>query len=230
MRIMDSAALDFAMRAIAVSMGQPFDRGEALDRIVRAARETVPGADQASITMLHRDGTLETLTATSTVIYRVDQLQYELREGPCYDAVTNGPVTYSTDLANDASWPNYGPKAAAAGLASQMAIRLEDTRKTVAGLNLYSYRLRAFPDGADVAQLFASHAAVALGYARQVIGLSHAVETRTVIGTAIGLTMERYGLTNDRAFEFLIRLSQTSNVKLRDMAARIVDDANISPT
>lgn len=135
-------------------------------------------------------------------------------------------MTYTPDLANDTSWPNFGPKAAAAGVASQMAIRLSTTETAVTGLNLYSHHLRAFPDGGDVAQLFASHAIVALGYARHVIGLSHAVETRTVIGTAIGITMERYGLTDERALEYLIRLSQNSNIKLRDLAARIVDERN----
>jgi len=223
---MDSAAFQSAVQAIVTSMAEPVDQPEALGRITRAAIETVPGADHASITSLHPSGRLETLTCTSSLILQLDEMQYELREGPCYDAVTNGPVTYSPDLANDTFWPNYGPRAAAAGLSSQMAIRLSDTREAVTGLNLYSQRRQAFADGSDVAQLFASHAAVALGYAQQVVNLSHAVETRTSIGTAIGITMERYGLTSERALEFLIRLSQTSNVKLRDLAAQMVQDSN----
>ena len=34
--------------------------------------------------------------------------------------------------------------------------------------------------------------------------------------------MERYGLTDERAFEFLIRLSQDSNTKLAEVATRLV--------
>jgi len=34
--------------------------------------------------------------------------------------------------------------------------------------------------------------------------------------------MERYGITSERAFEFLIRMSQNSNIKLRDIASELV--------
>lgn len=85
---MDSAAFESATQAIAASMGAPFNQREALDRIVRAASETVPGADHASVTMRGPTGELETLAATSPLIYQLDELQYALREGPCYDAVT----------------------------------------------------------------------------------------------------------------------------------------------
>lgn len=35
--------------------------------------------------------------------------------------------------------------------------------------------------------------------------------------------MERYGLDSDRAFAFLVRVSQSGNVKLRDVADGIID-------
>jgi AmiR/NasT family two-component response regulator len=38
--------------------------------------------------------------------------------------------------------------------------------------------------------------------------------------------MERFGLDEQRAFQFLIRVSRNGNVKLRDVARRIVDDRN----
>jgi hypothetical protein len=36
--------------------------------------------------------------------------------------------------------------------------------------------------------------------------------------------MERYRLDPDRAFAFMVRTSQTANIKLRDVAAGIVED------
>ena len=48
------------------------------------------------------------------------------------------------------------------------------------------------------------------------------MSTRKNIGQAIGIVMERYGITEDRAFQFLIRASSTSNVKLRDVAEEVV--------
>ena len=49
-----------------------------------------------------------------------------------------------------------------------------------------------------------------------------------VIGPAIGILMERYQINENAAFEFLIRTSQTSNTKLRIVAAGVVSGAELS--
>src|SRR3954465_5441869 len=97
------------MRSRAGSLSKPGNLAASLDRIVRAAQETVPGADEASITVRHADGHLETSAATSDIVLRADELQYELREGPCYDAVTKEDATapgekatQSRDMSHDA--------------------------------------------------------------------------------------------------------------------------------
>ncbi len=120
---------------------------------------------------------------------------------------------------------DFGPRAAALGMGSQMAIRLTHKGDSYTGLNLYSRELAAFDDPDGVAQLFSGHARVALGYASEFDMLRSALATRQIIGEAIGISMERYRLTEERAFEFLIRVSQTSNVKARDVAADIVGTA-----
>jgi hypothetical protein len=77
-----------------------------------------------------------------------------------------------------------------------------------------------------VAELFATLAAAAMGHARELDGLNRALQTRTAISKAIGIVMERYGLDEDRAFQFLVRTSQTGNVKLRAIAYEIIAAAN----
>jgi AmiR/NasT family two-component response regulator len=52
--------------------------------------------------------------------------------------------------------------------------------------------------------------------------LKGAIGTRETIGKAIGMVMQRYDLSDERAFEFLIRVSQDGNIKLRDIAREIV--------
>jgi hypothetical protein len=49
--------------------------------------------------------------------------------------------------------------------------------------------------------------------------------TRPVDGQACGLLMARRSLSTYDAFTELVRLSQTSNTKLRDVAAALVADA-----
>ena len=52
--------------------------------------------------------------------------------------------------------------------------------------------------------------------------LMEALESRTVIGEAVGIMMERYGLDADTALGALKRVSQQRNVKVRDLAAELV--------
>jgi hypothetical protein len=83
-----------------------------------------------------------------------------------------------------------------------------------------------FPDLEMLGQLFVHQSAVALAYARQVGQLNEAVQTRQLIGQAVGVTMERFDLDEARAFGFLTRLSQDNNIKLRVIAERLLDEVN----
>jgi AmiR/NasT family two-component response regulator len=65
-----------------------------------------------------------------------------------------------------------------------------------------------------------------MGWAKQEQTLTEALATRNLIGQAVGIVMERYQLDSDRAFAFLVRLSQSANKKLRTVAATLVDSAN----
>jgi AmiR/NasT family two-component response regulator len=56
----------------------------------------------------------------------------------------------------------------------------------------------------------------------EVEGLEAALASRHVIGMAQGMLMLRYELTQDQAFEFLRRNSNDENIKLRDVASRVV--------
>ena len=51
--------------------------------------------------------------------------------------------------------------------------------------------------------------------------------TRTVIGQAEGILMERLKINADQAFGALSRLSQHGNVKLREVARRLVETGKI---
>lgn len=130
-------------------------------------------------------------------------------------------------LRHDPRWPRYVPQAVERGVAAQMGVRLYIEDETLGGLNLCSTKTESIdPDLQHLATLFAAHAALALGKARHEEGLDAALATRKVIGQALGIVMERYGLDEDRAFQFLVRASQASNVKLLDIAQELVDQGN----
>jgi AmiR/NasT family two-component response regulator len=60
----------------------------------------------------------------------------------------------------------------------------------------------------------------------QIVTLREALQRRTVIGEAIGITMIRDGLTEDAAVARLVELSQGTNVKVREIAQQVVADAS----
>ena len=158
----------------------------------------------------------------------LDKLQYSLGEGPCVDSLRAASVVSAPTIRLDRRWPRYVPAAVETGLQSQLAVKLYlDNEGTVGGLNLYSTSDETIhPEAEPLADLFAAHAAIALGHARERENLNEALHSRRVIGAAIGIIMERYSISDDAAFGFLVRASQDGNVKLRDVAQELLDQGN----
>jgi hypothetical protein len=201
----------------------PHPQEAALEALAASAAANIPGVDFASVTVRRADRSLYTVAATEPLASEVDLLQYELREGPCYAAVTEQRFILLNDVCQGGEYPRYGPQAAERGVRSQAAIQLSHDGER-AGLNLYARKPAAFDPGTvQLAELFASHAAVLLGYARQVESLGEAVDARQDVGTAVGIVMERHGLDRERAFAFIAKLSNDRNVKVRVLAQQIVD-------
>ncbi|MDX6300279.1 MAG: hypothetical protein QOF53_1493 [Nocardioidaceae bacterium] len=204
---------------------QPGDLDATLSQITAAAVELLPNVQYSSITVLRPDGTLGTAAPTDELLIRLDAEQYRLREGPCFEAATHTDQVVCDDLRADERFPGYGRAAVAEGIRAQIGVRLFDTPQSNGALNLYSTKVGAFADIVSLSGLFAHQAGQAIGYAYEIANLAEAVRSRTVIGQAVGIVMERYGLNDERAFAFLQRLSSQRNVKLRLVAQQMVDDS-----
>jgi transcriptional regulator with GAF, ATPase, and Fis domain len=216
-----------ALTQAALEINASRDSAAALDAIVRSVQHCLAGIDHAGVAITHPDGRVETLAATDDIVWDLDGLQYELGEGPCLDALFEEPVVTVRDARHEQRWPRFIPRAVERGLRGQMGLRLYLNGRTLAGLNLYSTSEGGIdPAVEDTAQLFATHAALALGHVRQEEHLNTALYTRKVIGQAIGILMERYELDEDRAFQYLTRASQHGNTKLRDLALELVSQVN----
>ncbi|UJW28488.1 GAF and ANTAR domain-containing protein [Saccharothrix sp. AJ9571] len=208
--------------------------GEVLQRITDTTLRVVPGADLVSITLCAPDGTFHTPVTTHPVAARLDQLQYELGEGPCVDAAkpTGPAAAISADLATEPSWPEFGPAAAGHGLGAVMSTALipSGTPALSGALNIYSHRSHGLGDADQTAALLlATHASLALAQVTAVTQeqlrnhqLRRAIDSRDVIGQAKGILMARRGLTPEEAFDLLRRTSQDLNVKLAELADTLV--------
>lgn len=203
---------------------------EVLDRLVRAACTAIPGVEFAGVSIAHRDS-VQTMAATDPLVEEVDRVQYELREGPCLEAMSRHTTLVVNDMRHESRWPRFTARALELGVLSQMGIEVFRDGSKVCGLNLYAGKSEAFDETTlHAATLFAVHAALALDKTITVTNLNEALQTRQTIGQAIGIVMCRYTVDEHVAFKYLARVSQNSNLKLRDVAQGMVDEISQKAT
>jgi GAF domain-containing protein len=178
----------------------------------------------AGLVLVHCGGRLETAAATDPVVEKADRLQAELGEGPSFTVLNDYDSVISGDTAAETRWLRWSSQAAGLGLRSVLSVRLRTPTASIGAFNLFDSVVDRFAAEEDaVAQLLANHAAVALATATSESSLWRAIDARKLIGQAQGILMERFDLTDDQAFAVLRRYSQDNNVKLRDVAQRLID-------
>jgi GAF domain-containing protein len=179
------------------------------------------------------EGRPRTAVFTDETAPEVDQAQYDSGEGPCLTAFHERRVTQIHSTLAPGPWPDFRRTAAEHGIRSTLSMPLLVDKSAVGALNLYSPDEDAFSvDDIETATLFASQAAIVLANAQAYwdarelsSGLAEAMKHRAVIEQAKGMLMTTQGCDEDDAFQLLVRASQRENLKLRDIAQRIVDDA-----
>jgi GAF domain-containing protein len=197
-------------------------------RIVELTVQHMPTCESAAISLVYPGGRIDTPAATDEAARAVDRIQYETGQGPCLDAIREHESFMTADLAQETRWPRFAGQAAQeTGIHSMLGFRLFVQDETLGALNLYSRQTGAFDD-ADRAMgaLFAAHAALAMSSAQERHtrkGLEVALEGSRVIGLAIGMLMEQRQVDRETAFSILSGASQRANLKLRELAERLVD-------
>jgi GAF domain-containing protein len=190
-----------------------------METIVAAVVGTVPGAEEASISLTQGRRRIVSAVATGDLPRRLDDAQQETGQGPCLAAMYEHETVRVDDLRTDPRWPVLAQRAGSLGVASMLCFQLFAAGDDMGALNLLARRPGAFTDESErIGLLFASHAAVAVAQARKLNHLDTALASRDLIGQAKGVLMERYKITADQAFALLARASQDTNHKLVDVA------------
>ena len=203
--------------------------GRVLQRSVDQMTQAVPGADMASVSVLRGD-TGETVASSSERVWAIDQDQYAAGDGPCLEAARTGQVVRTGVEGASQRWPRFASSAQAAGVGSYLSCPLMIDDLFAGSLNLYSEKPHGFADF-DVAllRLYTAAACAAIQNARRYAEardvarqLGQALDSRAVIDQAVGVLMAQLGVTAEQAFTELSRQSQNTNVKLREIAARLI--------
>jgi hypothetical protein len=143
----------------------------------------------------------------------------------------SGEVVHVIDFLGETRWPQFTDNALAHGVRCSLSLPLTGTRGVAGALNLYAPRPDAFDRAAqERARIFAATAAGAVAVAQRIADqtalsqdLRTALANRSIIDQAIGILMSQNRLAAEQAFDVLRRTSQNRNIKLRDVAARLVE-------
>lgn len=200
-----------------------------LGHIGRLATQALEGWDAVATTVIENDK-VATFGSTDDRVLPLDQSQYDTGKGPCIDAVKTGEAQYFHSEDTKPRWRQFAEVAADTGVYSVFSLPMKLDDHMLGALNFYSGERDALrPGQREEGWLFASQAAVTVSNLQdltakqlQVGQLEEGLQTRTMIGQATGLLMAQEGLTSDEAFQKLVKVSQASNVKLRDIAQRYV--------
>jgi GAF domain-containing protein len=218
----DDDSLAWRLSELARTLQAEDGLDKTLRQIVDTAVDTVPGAQHASISRIQRRREVKTLAATEELPRAVDHAQYDTGEGPCLDTLYEEETVRLSDLRSERRWPEFTARAIELGVGSMLSVQLFVEEDGLGALNLFSTEPNAFDDSSEhVALMFAAHAAVAMSNEQNQQELRIAVSTREVIGQAQGILMERFKITADLAFRLLVRASQDTNRKLRDIAQEL---------
>lgn len=222
-----------ALRALSLFLVTDASLGDTLLRVAEVATAGIPAAEFAGIAMLDAEGRATTAVFTDQESPELDKAQYSSGRGPCLDAWRQKRTVRIDDLqqAKD-RYPEFCEAALNSGIASTLSLGLTAGGAGLGALNLYARNTNAFTDeDAELGEEVAATAAAVLANATAYWsafelseGLSEAMKSRAVIEQAKGILMARSPtLDADGAFDLLRRASQRENVKLRDVALRIVE-------
>ena len=210
--------------------------GLVLQRLALIGQRAIPGAAAVSIVVV-RDRATSSAGFTGPVAAVLDERQYEAGFGPCLHAAATAGEVVVVDTAAEVVYPAFAAVAARHGIGSAVALGLAVVGSATAALNVYRPRpgaagATAMVVTARAARVFATYAsvvvsnAVALAAQRSTSAqLRTAMASRAGIEQAKGVLMAQRGITAEAAFALLAVTSQRSDVKLREIAERVLATA-----
>lgn len=213
------------------------DAGEFFDELAAFCAHLLARSDEApdcNVMVVRRKRPV--IVACSTPwARRMDELQIAFGDGPCLSAMRTGTTMHVPDVSGEDRWPEYIRAVAGQGVRSILCVPLQMDGDSTAALNFYSSREYGFSgEDIDRAELFGEQSAktlrlelrlARLQYAKE--DLEAAMKSRTGIDIAVGAIMAQNRCSQDEAMAILVKASSSRNIKLRDVAAGVID--SISP-
>jgi hypothetical protein len=208
-----------------------FDIIEFLERLADRCSELL-SVSSCGILLVDHLGVLNLVAASSEQARLIELGQLQNLEGPCLDAFNTGLPAQYADLRDGGSpWPEFTAAAVEAGYISVQALpmRLRDT--TLGAVNLLSRQPGPLdPDTIVLGQALADAATIGIVHQRALARqetiteqLQTALNSRILIEQAKGYLSHSLSVSVDEAFAILRSHARSTNRKLTDIAAAVVE-------
>jgi hypothetical protein len=183
--------------------------------------------------VLMRDpaGKLLTFATANTAVGKVvEELEVELEEGPCTDALRTGEQVLAPDLASlEEVYPRFVPRALAEGVRSIHALPMAARSEQIGSMDVIALepldldpaQLRTAQMLADVTVAYLVNSQTLARTSQLAAQLQGALDSRVVIEQAKGILAERHAITLSAAFERLRSHARGAGRKVHDVAAEI---------
>lgn len=176
-------------------------------------------------------GYLYTAATNDRDAWQADQVEFDTAAGPCVEALRDGATNEVVDLSTDGRWPAWATMATVLGFGSAGGIPAEVSAGQRIALDLYAPATGAFSgEPMQRASLLVQELARTLPTAmrlfeqtKRATDLQEALASRSTIDQALGVMMAQNRCSRDEAFGILRRASQHRNLKLRDLAATVIE-------
>jgi hypothetical protein len=200
----------------------------ALHQLASLAASQVAGCTAACVT-LWRDGEPAGLASSHPDATRLIQVQLGCGSGPMLDALASREPVQCPDTLASARWPEYC--AAAVRLGARCSVTLCAGDEITVVLSLLAARPRAIePQQLQLAELVAAYSAALVGAVadyrdsrRTQAQLQDAAAGRALVDQAKGILMHALSCTADEALARIRDVSQRSNMRATEVAARVID-------
>lgn len=210
------------------------------DLALLSADSVAPGLQDVSCGITIQQGGQQSSAAWSDArASQLDEIQYELDNGPCLHALRHQEIVVIADMDRDVDWPDWRDRALAEGVGSSLSVPVPviGVGGARAAFNFYSSKPAGFDKSAVQRALeMANRAVRAIALVSRVVEQETHVEqmrtalgSRSVIDQALGIVMGQNKCDANEAFVVLRRASHNRNLKLRHVAIEIVERASGKP-
>ncbi len=205
----------------------------AMHRLVELAARHVPGCSGATAVLWQEDEPAVS-SASHPDLSELAEVQLASRRGPAIEARAEGKQVSCQDTLSEDRWPEYTSRALSMGVRSSLTL-VHTSGQLGLTMTMYATRPRVLDASrAPVAELLIAFGSAVMrntssydAAQRTARQLSEGADSRAVVDQAKGILMVGLSCSADEALRRMREISQTSQIKVTEVARRIVESHEV---